>query len=609
MIYRGKKYLEIMRALEKKSVLSEEDLAGKCRLIRREAAYTAPTPPEAVPPAPMISEAYTYQEPEPKIDSQALKLAEEHKSSVVNFMEGISYNINPVDTLKMITASSVFGEPQYYRDGDTARAKILDGTYGFDRSFIDYCLRVMDSFKGMKTSQVMEKAIDDALDADFEAVLNWAVELRERYLMRLNPQVIIVRAAKHPARHAFTKAHPGKFSEIAQKVMSRGDDVINQLQYWLVMNGSKNAIPALLKRSWAKRIASMDAYSMAKYGNSGIGLIDTVRICHAKSSLVNTLMREGRVPMPEGQDTWERLRASGKSWLEILGTIKLPHMALLRNLRGIFSEVDDSDVLANVLESLKRGVRKGKQFPFRYLSAWRAVESEGASWSGQVQQALEECINISCANLPKMPGRSAFLSDNSGSAWGTCTSEYGTMQVAEIGNLSSVIGAVCADEGVVFPFGDELMAVPVNKSEGVLSQAQRVGKIGQTVGSATENGIWLFFRDALLESQHWDNIFIYSDMQAGHGGLYGINPQDYEALGCSIHGRYIDVNALVNIYREKVNPKVNVYCIQTAGYTNVLVPEYGYRTAILYGWTGKELVFADAMRRIWDDIENRKPEN
>ena len=128
MTYRGKKYLEIMRALEKKSVLSEEDLAGKCRLIRREAAYTAPTSPEAVPPAPMISETYTYQEPEPKIDSQALKLAEEHKSSVVNFMEGISYNINPVDTLKMITASSVFGEPQYYRDGDTARAKILDGT-------------------------------------------------------------------------------------------------------------------------------------------------------------------------------------------------------------------------------------------------------------------------------------------------------------------------------------------------------------------------------------------------------------------------------------------------------------------------------------------------
>ena len=55
-----------------------------------------------------------------------------------------------------------------------------------------------DHFDGMKTSQVMEKAIDEALSADFEATLRWAVELRDRYMMRMNPQVILVRAAQHP---------------------------------------------------------------------------------------------------------------------------------------------------------------------------------------------------------------------------------------------------------------------------------------------------------------------------------------------------------------------------------------------------------------------------
>lgn len=78
------------------------------------------------------------------------------------------------------------------------------------------------------------------------------------------------------------------------------------------------------------------------------------------------------------------------------------------------------------------------------------------------------------------------------------------------------------------------------------------------------------------------------------------------ALGCTINGRHIDVNRLVQLYRQQVNPKVNVYCIQTAGYTNVLLPEYGYRTAVLYGWTGRKLVFADAMRRIRDDMEARE---
>ena len=96
-------------------------------------------------------------------------------------------------------------------------------------------------------------------------------------------------------------------------------------------------------------------------------------------------------------------------------------------------------------------------------------------------------------------------------------------------------------------------------------------------------------------------------MQAGHGGLYGYCEEDYAAIGACIRGVYIDVNMLVKLYRKLVNPKVNVFCIQTAGYNNVLIPEYGYRTSILYGWTGKELLFADAMNRIWDELEAREP--
>ncbi|MBQ6321573.1 MAG: hypothetical protein IJI24_01745, partial [Lachnospiraceae bacterium] len=37
-----------------------------------------------------------------------------------NFMGGISYGLNAIDTMKMVTASSIFGEPQYYRFGEFA---------------------------------------------------------------------------------------------------------------------------------------------------------------------------------------------------------------------------------------------------------------------------------------------------------------------------------------------------------------------------------------------------------------------------------------------------------------------------------------------------------
>ncbi|WP_300913972.1 hypothetical protein [uncultured Acetatifactor sp.] len=45
---------------------------------------------------------------------------------------------------------------------------------------------------------------------------------------------------------------------------------------------------------------------------------------------------------------------------------------------------------------------------------------------------------------------------------------------------------------------------------------------------------------------------------------------------------------------------MNVFSIQTAGYNNACIPEYAYRTCILYGWTGRELSFARQMIDLWD---------
>lgn len=522
----------------------------------------------------------------------------------LNFMGGISYRLNPLDTLKMISASSVFGEPQYYRDGDHAQATVPDEVCSVDRAFAQYSLRVLDPFLGMSTSAVMERAIDLALTYDYAGVLDWAAELRTAYLMRLTPQIIMVRAAVHPGRKKYTASHPGQFDAIEQQVMLRADDVIAQADYALFLRGTKRGLPAVLKRSWARRISRMDQYSMAKYARAGIGLIDVVRLCHAKGRLVSRLMRTGSLPMPAGENTWERMRAGGAGWQEILTRIPMPHMALLRNLRGIFSEVEDAALREKVLARLIDGVRSGKQFPFRYLSAWKAIGLCGGEWTRQAEEALDRCALLSCGNLPALPGKSAFLSDNSGSAWGTCTSEYGTMQIAEIGNMSAVLGAMRAEDGYVFTFGNALLPVPIDPKGSPMRQIRQANSIGKGCGMATENGIWLFFREAIFEHQHWDNIFIYSDMQAGHGGLYSSDWEAYRSVGCSLAGEYIDVNALIALYRQRVNPKVNVCCIQTAGYTNALVPEYGYRTAVLCGWTGRELVFADILRKTWDAAES-----
>ena len=526
--------------------------------------------------------------------------------TVVNFMGGDSYKVNPLDTLKMISASSIFGEPSYYRGSKSRRAYVVD-------DLVKEFSVIPKRYEGKDTETIMEEAIDLALDYDFGATLEWATTLRNDYMMRLNPQVIMVRAATHPNRKAWTDANPGKFDEYNQQVMKRADEPMSQMAYYLyINNGKKNNIPSIIKRSWAKNLSALSRYKVAKYKNHEIGMINGVRLCHANSKVIDELMTTGTVEVREDQKTWENLRSEGKSWREIFETVDMGHMALLRNIRGVFTEVDDSVFCKKYLDKLKSGVVDGKQFPFRYYSAIQAIKDGKCNHRPLIIDALEECMDIALENYPKLSGKTMCLSDNSGSAWGCLNSEYGTVTVAEIDNLSSVITAACSDEGYVGKFGDKLIVSPISKRKGVLSQAQEITRNScRDVGGSTEGGIWEFFRDAITKKEHWDNIFIYSDQQAGHGGLYGTDKHkvEYARLGYGCSGGwhsdgYINVFKLVQEYRKKVNPKVNVFTIQTAGYDNAVLPEYAYRTNIMYGWTGKEAVFAQAMIDQWDAIDS-----
>lgn len=539
-------------------------------------------------------------------------------TAVENFMGGQSFKINPIDTLKIVTSSSIFGEPSYYRNGEFAnktlkldnKGIVVDGKYSINNLVNDTILST--NYANMKTSEIMESVIDNALNHDFDKTLEWAKELRKNFGMRLNPQIIMVRAAEHPKRTEYTTQYPGKFNEINAEVMSRLDEPSMQFAYYLYKHGSKKGLSNVLKRSWAKKYESTAAnqktgrYYLAKYKNVGIGIIDTVRVCHAKGELINELMTTGTIKFDEDNATWESLKSQGKDWKEILETIKLPHMSLLRNLRNIFKEIDDIETCEIVLQRLKDGVIHGKQFPFRYYTAKKFIEQDYTiNFRARILDALEECMDVSTQNMPVLNGKTICLSDNSGSAWGTCTSEYGSVTVADINNLSSVITAKNSDEGYVGVFGDDLKIVPISKRNGVLSQHEKVGQIGSTVGQATENGLWLFFKNAIDKKEHWDNIFVYSDQQASNGDLYGTRTgmQEYKDFICN--GSYINVVKLINKYRNEVNDKVNIYTIQTAGYDNVLVPVNLYRTSILHGWTGKEAVYADAINKIWDEVDSR----
>lgn len=523
---------------------------------------------------------------------------------VKNFMGGDSYVYSPLATLKMISASSIFGEPSYYRDGGIGKRSTRYSARGNEiwSKLLDYII-IPKEYNGKSTTEIMTEAIDASLDYDYEGTLNWAVELRTVYNIRLNPQIIMVRAAIHPKRKEFTANNKVNFRFINCQVMQRADEPMVQIAYYLfINNGKKNNIPNILKRSWSDKLSSLKPYAINKYKNAEIGMINAVRMCHANSENINELMSTGDIQVSNSETTWEQMRSAGKDWMYIIENCNISHMALIRNLRNIFSEINNVAIADAVIAELKRGVLHGKQFPFRYYSAYKAIRDSNVHHKDILLDAIEDCVDISIANMPQLSGKTICLTDNSGSAWGAIPTEYGSVTVAEIDNLSSILTAKCSDEGYVGVFGDRLEIIPISKNDKVLRKLSEINKIGKCIGMNTEGGIWRFFQRATQRCDKFDNIFIYSDMQAGHGELYGTSnqQQEYRNAGCSC-GMYINVFQCLLNYRRQVNKNVNMFSVQTAGYNNSVLPEYAYRTSMMSGWTGKEALFAKMLIDIWDN--------
>lgn len=520
------------------------------------------------------------------------KVEKIQESSHKNWMGGNSWDIsNPIYSLRLAASSCFFGEPMYYHSDKGGKVKTrVYRPKNLSTSQLDYLRETLNAidpkeWRDMSPSQLMEDAIDKALDYDIEATLKEAVRLRKEENIRTTPQVILVRASNHPKVKG-----TNLIRKYAQDIILRGDEPSVCTAYHIATySNGKVKMPTRLKKALADRLESFNEYKLAKYKmeSRSVKTVDVVNLVHPKSTpaidkLVNgTLTTTG--------ETWESIiskeGSNQKSWTKALD--KMGHMALLRNLRNLYQ----NDVpYSAFLDKLKEGVKFGKQLPFRYFSAYKELENINAP--APILDTIEDCLMISLDNVPSFKGKVMSLVDNSGSTHGTPISSMSKMTVNQIGNLTGIITAMVSDEGYVGVFGDNLKQVPIRKKSSVFDQLNKVNKIGNVIGGGTEHGIWLFWDKAIREKEHWDSVFIYSDMQAGHGGLYGTGGYN-NYIWNSRHGRYIDVPKLIADYRRNVNPNVKVFCVQIAGYQDTIVPEFYDNTYILGGWGNGILKFAD----------------
>jgi len=383
----------------------------------------------------------------------------------------------------------------------------------------------------------------------------------------------------------------GWIRKYAKDIIKRADEPATVVAYYISKHGSKKNFPVALKRALKDTLEGYKDYHLAKYRmeNRVVKTVDAVRISHATSDSISKLMK-GELKLKE--DTWESIisleGSTKEAWTKAVD--KMGHMALLRNIRNLVKAGVSEKVW---LQKLIDGSETGMQLPFRYFSAYNANSDAPAS----VQDAIETCLEKSLKNLPYFKGKVMSLVDNSGSTGGTPISSMSGVKVNQIGNLMGVLTSKVSDDGYVGVFGDRLEVKTIRKKSSVFDSHKEVNQLGKTIGGGTEHGIWLFWDKAIKEKQHWDNVFVYSDMQAGHGGLYGDGVPDKWQTG-ERYGDYIDVPKLISEYRNKVNKDVNVFLVQIAGYQDTIIPEFFKRTYILGGWSDKILHFAAEMIKL-----------
>jgi len=338
-----------------------------------------------------------------------------------------------------------------------------------------------------------------------------------------------------------------------------------------------------LKKGLEEAIHKFKEYHFAKYKaeDKAVKMRDVLRIVHPKpkdkqeSDLFKRII-EGTLVPPE---TWEVYistnGSSKKTWEAIMP--KMPIMAKLRNLRNFVKFGCDVRSLIKDLTD-EQTILKSKQFPFRFFSAYKALElamqtetiSPAFQESGmRLQEALEKALEISVKNLPHIPGTTFMTADNSGSMRSSL-SPRSTVSYSDIANLLQAMAYYISDNAITSVFGDGFAVVPVNKKDGILNNMLKFKNT--SVGWATNAHLAI---DHLIKNRiEVDRILLFSDMQTydSRWGGAGVNPS-------------------LKKYRKLINPNVIYYSFDLSGYGTLTVPEK--ETYIISGWSEKVLNFID----------------
>lgn len=373
------------------------------------------------------------------------------------FEGGTGYSRDDKSDLFLLAVTNMVGENTFYekaRDRDDRFVQLIHSVAVTDPAWLYRFVGWLRNSANMRSASIVVAA--EAIKARLDAGIT------EQFYLREMP-----------------KGWFGSKDFIPQ-AMARADEPGEFLAYWTSKYGKKLSQP--VRRGLALAVQELfDEYAYTKYGRGdgfqladivdlvhpghkapwqgdlwmhalnerhkrGAEIPESLRMLHSRKDLMEIPQEDRRAFMANDMAadcfkragmTWEALSGwlggelDAKFWEGMIPS--LGYMALLRNLRnfekaGISREARKA-VQGRLADPAQ--VAKSRQFPYRFLSAYKATESDW--WA----EALSDALDASVGNLPKFPGRTLVLVDTSGSM-GSVVSAKSSVTHAEVGALFGV---------------------------------------------------------------------------------------------------------------------------------------------------------------------------
>lgn len=426
-------------------------------------------------------------------------------------------------------------------------------------------------------------------------VAKLAVYTREKMHLRSIALVLTTELAKIHSGDSLVK-------NTTQRVVQRADEICELLAYYQMANkrtGTKrlNKLSKQLQKGLGEAFNKFDEYQFAKYNrDADVKLKDALFLVHPKAKddaqqILFNKIANNELTTPY---TWEvelstlgqrgfkseqkKERAFKQKWQELISSKRLGYMALMRNLRNILQAGVGATYIEKVAQQLSNpeAVRRSKQLPFRYLSAYRELEKLNYEYTSYLMDALEIAVEISAENIRGFGlGTKVLLAaDVSGSMYSNISNKS-KIRCYDIGLLLSMLLRNRSENVQTGIFGASWKRVKLPKSN-ILANTWKLTKMEGSVGYST-NG-HLVIDDLIRKRTVMDKVMFFTDLQLW----------DSKNGGASLKASW-------EKYKRTVAPKAKLYLFDLMGYGKTPISTDRNDVYFIAGWSNKVFDILAAM--------------